>query len=294
MKIFISVIFFQTSLLWAGDIHEILKKDFVQENDQLRPIPPSKKWNQIAGLFSSGQHYSLNEFDQDGKLPLQIILEGNSFASSLSGSDNMRTSEMKQLFSNMVKSGADVNKKYPNGDTLLHKVASREIQVRDDERRGEWGPPVRLRVDRILKSLMEHGPNINAVNASGQTPLHALLSSGKATLEEAMFLITNGADLNAKDHSGRTPMDMLTEEGMESVPSSSDEMEFMSLFIQREMAQQGLQWPNICENVAREEDQLICENANSDQGEIQCEGESYLKKQQSPLWKFLNFFGGNE
>lgn len=59
------------------------------------------------------------------------------------------------------------------------------------------------RVD-ILELLLDHGANIDATNAYGQTPL--MIASRSSRFDAARLLIERGADVNAKDDRGVAPL----------------------------------------------------------------------------------------
>ncbi|MCA8927018.1 MAG: ankyrin repeat domain-containing protein [Alphaproteobacteria bacterium] len=78
------------------------------------------------------------------------------------------------------------------GDTPLHHAAMR----------GK---------DRVASALLDHGADVNAVNAFNATPLHEAAVGGHAALVKA--LIARGADVNARDGQGRTPLERAEEQG---------------------------------------------------------------------------------
>ncbi|KAF7114226.1 hypothetical protein CNMCM5793_007804 [Aspergillus hiratsukae] len=53
-------------------------------------------------------------------------------------------------------------------------------------------------------TFIEHGDDINAVDAKGRTPLHAAVQAEQE--EMVRFLIQRGADVNKKDKDGLTPL----------------------------------------------------------------------------------------
>jgi hypothetical protein len=56
----------------------------------------------------------------------------------------------------------------------------------------------------ILRLLLEHGADINAQTAFGQTPLYVAFGSGR--LEMVRLLLEHGADVEAKDKDGKTAL----------------------------------------------------------------------------------------
>ena len=63
----------------------------------------------------------------------------------------------------------------------------------------------------IVRRLLDHGADVNAVNAFNATPLHEAAVGGHAELVKA--LIARGADVNATDGNGRTPLERAEEQG---------------------------------------------------------------------------------
>jgi len=56
----------------------------------------------------------------------------------------------------------------------------------------------------VLRSLLEHGVDVNERNATHETPLFVVSEAGK--LEVAELLIKYGADVNCRDKYGQTPL----------------------------------------------------------------------------------------
>ncbi|XP_021900254.1 ADP-ribosylation factor GTPase-activating protein AGD3 [Carica papaya] len=61
----------------------------------------------------------------------------------------------------------------------------------------------------MLELLLQYGANINATDASGQTPLHRCTCRGKAAC--AKLLLTRGADRQALNGDGKTPLELAVE-----------------------------------------------------------------------------------
>jgi ankyrin repeat protein len=56
-----------------------------------------------------------------------------------------------------------------------------------------------------IKMLIDHGADVNAVNNSGNTVLHAAFKTfGELNYDCIKILIDHGADVNAVDNSGNT------------------------------------------------------------------------------------------
>lgn len=68
----------------------------------------------------------------------------------------------------------------------------------------------------VLKALLSHGAQVNAVNSIGETPLHFAARFGK--LETLKMLIAHGAKLNEKSkHTRATPLLAAAESGQEAI-----------------------------------------------------------------------------
>jgi hypothetical protein len=70
----------------------------------------------------------------------------------------------------------------------------------------------KLRPDFVLEDsgreavvwLVEHGAQVNARDANGQTPMHVNIAHGN--LNAIQYLLDHNADVNAKDINGKTPL----------------------------------------------------------------------------------------
>jgi uncharacterized protein len=58
--------------------------------------------------------------------------------------------------------------------------------------------------NRIARTLIEHGANVNAKGESDVTPLHTAAARGN--IEAATFLLEHGADINATTTDGKKPI----------------------------------------------------------------------------------------
>ena len=59
------------------------------------------------------------------------------------------------------------------------------------------------------KDMVDHGADITAVGADGQTALH--FAARKGYIEVVKKLVREGADVNARDNMGRTALDVTNE-----------------------------------------------------------------------------------
>jgi tankyrase len=107
----------------------------------------------------------------------------------------------------LLKAGADVHATDNNGVTALHHA-------------------VRFRSPTAVKTLIEHGANVNQVcRKSGSTPLHRAVTTTGApstagkrqeALEIIRLLIAAGADPSITNKSGRKPADYVKDDAIKS------------------------------------------------------------------------------
>jgi ankyrin repeat protein len=117
----------------------------------------------------------------------------------------VRDSALLQL---LLAAGADPSASAEGGFTPLMAAAGM-----DAERYRAAGPRQRPSEDQVLDSVgfvLEHGAVVNAVNASGQTALHAAAAARSADVVE--LLLKHGARTDVKDRDGRTPVDIARRE----------------------------------------------------------------------------------
>ncbi|UYV68524.1 hypothetical protein LAZ67_6000030, partial [Cordylochernes scorpioides] len=85
---------------------------------------------------------------------------------------------LEQFVKELLKSGADINKKSISGNSPLHLAASKGNQ-------------------HLVQYLVEAGTDVNSLNEYRQSPLHYAIISRK--LSTASYLIDAGADVNIED-----------------------------------------------------------------------------------------------
>ena len=70
----------------------------------------------------------------------------------------------------------------------------------------------------VMNYLIEHGADVNARDANGETPLHLIteLKYG-ADLDVVKFLVEHGADVNARNNDGWTPCDVAKDDDIRKV-----------------------------------------------------------------------------
>jgi ankyrin repeat protein len=91
----------------------------------------------------------------------------------------------------LIRAGAIVNFRAPDGSTPLHHAAS-----------GNTDPKA-----RAIHALVQHGAELDAQDNQGFTPLHAALERTMSTA--AQTLLDLGADPTIRDHEGRTPVELI-------------------------------------------------------------------------------------
>ena len=63
----------------------------------------------------------------------------------------------------------------------------------------------------IVKTLLEHGADVNAAQQDGFAPLHGAAQNGQSDMAE--LLLAYGAEVNAQNAVGQTPLSIATHEG---------------------------------------------------------------------------------
>ncbi|MEP6490182.1 ankyrin repeat domain-containing protein [Microcoleus vaginatus GB2-A3] len=118
----------------------------------------------------------------------------------------------KELVQHLIKDGANVVIRDGIKRTPLHYAATKEVAallMLDINAMDQSGnTPLHLAVDRgsqdIAELLIANGARVNVRNENGQTPLYRAIAIGHN--EIAALLINNGTDVNNIDGSGTTPL----------------------------------------------------------------------------------------
>ncbi|EAY17331.1 hypothetical protein TVAG_266940 [Trichomonas vaginalis G3] len=93
--------------------------------------------------------------------------------------------DIPSLWEYFILHGANINEKYVNGDSILHKAAWRNNK-------------------KLIELLISHGVNINAKGEKGRTALHIAVNNNKKEIVELLLL--NGANINEKCENLRTAL----------------------------------------------------------------------------------------
>ena len=128
--------------------------------------------------------------------------------SNICAEQNPNFAEQRKRLIARLKAGADIHATDKNGVTALHHA-------------------VRFRSPIAVKTLIEHGANVNQVcRKSGSTPLHRAVTTTGApstarkrqeALEIIQLLIAAGADSSITNKSGRKPADYAKDDAIKSL-----------------------------------------------------------------------------
>lgn len=97
----------------------------------------------------------------------------------------------------LIRAGADVNFRAPDGSTPLHQAAGRNPDAEA----------------RTIHTLIQHRAKLDARDNQGFTPLHTALE--RTSSVAARTLLDLGADPTIRDHAGRTPVELIGEGGQQ-------------------------------------------------------------------------------
>lgn len=130
--------------------------------------------------------------------------------SEICSEQNSNSADQRRRLIELLNAGVDIHATDKNGVTALHHA-------------------VRFRSPVAVKTLIEHGANVNQVcRRSGSTPLHrAVTTTGapstagkrKEALEIIRLLIAAGADPSIANKSGRKPADYVKDDAIKSLLS---------------------------------------------------------------------------
>jgi ankyrin repeat protein len=130
--------------------------------------------------------------------------------SEICSEQNPNPADQRRRLIRLLNAGVDIHATDKNGVTALHHA-------------------VRFRSPVAVKTLIEHGANVNQVcRRSGSTPLHrAVTTTGapstagkrKEALEIIRLLIAAGADPSIANKSGRKPADYVKDDDIKSLLS---------------------------------------------------------------------------
>eukprot|EP01124_Arcella_intermedia_P004048 TRINITY_DN12286_c0_g1_i2.p1 TRINITY_DN12286_c0_g1~~TRINITY_DN12286_c0_g1_i2.p1 ORF type:complete len:598 (-),score=109.56 TRINITY_DN12286_c0_g1_i2:37-1830(-) len=114
-----------------------------------------------------------------------------------------------ELIKFLVESKADVNQKKQGNITALH-IASclpQNEYIEADSTTGYTNIKKDVKIDELIKILLEQGCNLNERDNFGTTPLHKACTN--KNYQAALVLINAGADVNIKDEDELTPLHSL-------------------------------------------------------------------------------------
>ena len=129
----------------------------------------------------------VNRLNNAGYSPLMTAIENN--APLWNYHAKMSDPSLAKLVE--LTSQENLNRVYPNGETVLTSYLSKISMVLDEHEDGE-----------ILPVLLKQGANPNVPNAKGQTPLDCCRASNKDVVVSMM--IPYGVDLNTQNEFGQT------------------------------------------------------------------------------------------
>ena len=128
--------------------------------------------------------------------------------SEICAEQDPNSADQRKRLITLLKAGADIHAADKNGVTALHHA-------------------VRFRSPIAVKTLIEHGANVNQVcRKSGSTPLHRAVTTTGApstagkrqeVLEIIRLLIAAGADPSISNKSGRKPADYVKDDAIKSL-----------------------------------------------------------------------------
>lgn len=173
------------ALCWASSSGRTSAVQLILNTPGVSVDPPGHSSMPLF-LASSGLHFEI----------MQLLLKKG--ADPHRRSSDWEHGRFRQMY-------LDTFENQQQGPTLFHAVCGAGRSRTGDEEN----------IERCFRLLLDAGCDINAVDTSGQTPLHHAVcqsrrfSSSDSSCTLAALLLENGADVKAKDINGNTPLHLV-------------------------------------------------------------------------------------
>ena len=140
-------------------------------------------------------HSYINGTDEELNTPLHVA------CSSMPSSLDEKEQVCQEIISVLIRAGADVTLRNNREETPLHTlVKNRKAPLSS------------------IEAMVQEGAGVNAVDASGNVPLHLIFNniirirgrSGIEIMAIVDYLLQEGADINAVNNRGKAPLDNTT------------------------------------------------------------------------------------